>query len=211
MSGLVFFAFAALHLVNTALAALGPDAYNAFQRLLRPLYQSVGGELVLVAVPLIIHVATGIARIRMRKGPTAKASLQTRLHRYAAWFLLVFVFGHIAATRGPSLLWGIYPEFEGVSYSFVLAPYWFYPYYVLLGLAGVFHGGRGALLAAASLGAKVPASLRKGVGFWAPIAVAGTLVVLGVMGLGGVLYDVPDASQHPFARLAHELPKKLGL
>jgi len=209
VSGLVFFVFAVLHLTNTVAAAFGPSVYNGFQRVVRPLYQSLGGELLLVAVPLFVHMAAGIARMRMRKGPTAKANLRTRLHRYAGWFLLVFILGHVAATRGPSLLLGIYPEFEGVSYSFVIAPYWFYPYYVVLGLAGVYHALSGLSLGVGTLGVKVPPRLRQGWGFWAPIGAASTLVLVGVLGLAGVLFETPDATQHPFSLLGRELLDKL--
>jgi len=49
-----------------------------------------------------------------------------------------FIAGHIAATRLPAILRGIYPEFEGVAYTFQFAPYFFYWYYPVLAIAGVF-------------------------------------------------------------------------
>ncbi len=208
-SGLVFLAFALLHLLNTALAALGAGPYNAFQRRLRPVYQYPAIEIGLILLPLLVHVVAGVARMRMRKGVRAATSLRVRSHRYAGYVLLAFVFGHIAATRGPALLRGVYPEFEGVAYTFQAWPYWFYPYYAALPLAGVLHAAIGAPLALGVFGVKVPAPLRRGVGFWLPVSVAALAVLLGWAGLGGLLHPLSDMSQHAFARLLQDLSAQL--
>ncbi len=129
VSGLLFLAFVAVHLVNLMLAARSPAAYNGFQRALRPLYQFPPLELGLVAAPLLVHVVAGVRRLR--RGP-APRGWRARLHRWSGVFLLVVLFGHIAAVRGSSLVFGVYPEFEGLVLSLWLAPRVFYPYYAVL-------------------------------------------------------------------------------
>lgn len=211
LSGLTFSVFATLHLVNTMLGALGPGAYNAFQRALRPIYQSPAVELGLILVPLVVHIFASVTRMRMRRGSSPASAPRTRAHRYAGYFLLTFVFGHIAATRLPPLIRGAYPEFEGVAYTFQWMPGWFYPYYTLLALAGLVHAAIGVPLALSILGVRVPMTLRRGPAFWAPLAIAGALLVLGVAGLGGLLFPVADMATHPYSRLVQEVNAAIGL
>jgi succinate dehydrogenase/fumarate reductase cytochrome b subunit len=201
ISGLAFLTFTVLHLVNTTLGALSPSAYNAFQRALRPLYQHPAIEIGLVLLPLVVHVVAAIARMRTRRGRSAELSARMRVHRYAGYFLMVFIVGHVGATRLPPLLAGAYPEFEGVAFTFQFLPLWFYPYYVLLALSGLFHAAIGLPLALAALSVRVRPELRRGARFWLPVYAFAALVLLGVAGLGGLLYEVPDLSAHPFAQV----------
>lgn len=202
-SGLVFLLFASLHLLNTALAALGPDAYNGFQRALRPVYQHPVVEVSLILAPLGVHIAAGL--LRMRGRPRRQpAGLRQRVHRYAGYFLMLAMAGHVYATRQPALQHGAWPEFEGVAFTFQFLPAWFYPYYAALALAGVLHAALGVPLALGVLGARVPAVLRRGRGLWIPAGVLAALVVLGVAGLGGLLYPIADQSSHPYAVLLQE-------
>ncbi len=215
VSGLIFSLFLVLHLVNTALAAQGEAAYNGFQRALRPIYQSPVIEVSVVLTPLVVHIVAGIMRVRARRKlghkPDAHVALRTRLHRYSGYFLALFVFGHIAATRLPGLLRGAYPEFMGVAYTFQLAPYYFYPYYSLLALAGLYHMLHGSQLAFGIMGVRVPNLLRKGPGFWVPTTAIATFVMLGVAGVGGLLFSIPDASHYPYPRFVQEVLAAVGL
>lgn len=204
LSGLLFGAFVALHLANTMLAAFSAEAYDAFQGAVRPFYQLplVEGGLLLVA--LLVHVAAALRRV-WRDGVRGRGgSLRARLHRTTGYFLLLVIFGHISATRGPSLLGDVVLEAAGVSFSMWILPGVFYPYYTALSLAGLYHGANGALLAAARLRLHVPARLRGGAGFWVPVGVAAALAVLGVLGLGGQLYAIPDPADNAFARMWEE-------
>ena len=209
LSGLTFLVFAALHLANTALAALGPAVYNGFQRTLRPIYQYPAVELALVLAPIVVHIAAGIVRMRQRKGLRAPTALRARVHRYAGYFLMLFIVGHVGATRLPPLLAGAYPEFEGVAFTFQFLPLWFYPYYFALGLAGLLHAAIGTPLALAALGLPIRAAWRRGARFWAPVSVAAVCVVLGVAALGGLVYAVPDYSLHPFSQLVQKVVHEL--
>ncbi|NNE17715.1 MAG: hypothetical protein HKN10_04470, partial [Myxococcales bacterium] len=127
ISGLLFSLFALVHLSNTALAVLGPDLYNGFQSSVRSVYQWPLLELALVAT-LVVHIGSGVLRMRGRRGSKAKPPLRLRLHRYAAYYLAIFVFGHMAATRLPALLADAPPFFGGVSFSLHYMPWFFYPY-----------------------------------------------------------------------------------
>jgi succinate dehydrogenase/fumarate reductase cytochrome b subunit len=204
VSGLVFLAFALMHLLNTALAALGPSAYNGFQRTLRTVYQQPFVEITFVLLPIVAHVVAGVVRMRQRKGKHAPTSLRARVHRSSGYFLLVFIGGHIGATRLPPLLRGVYPEFEGVAFTFQFLPAWFYPYYLALGLAGLLHASLGLPLALSALGVRVRSQWRSGLRFWLPVSVLAAGVLLGTAALGGLLYAVPDQSMHAFAVLVRE-------
>lgn len=205
ISGLLFLLFTLVHVVNTSLAAISPAAYDGFQRVARGVYQYPLVEFGLIFAPLVVHVVAALRRmwrdgVRRRGG-----SLRARLHRVTGYFLLAVIFGHISAVRGPSLFGDVFLEFGGVSFSIWMLPFVFYPYYALLIAAGVFHGVNGALLACARLRVHVPTFLRQGPGFWVPVGTATALGLLGLLGLGGALYDIPDPSQSAFAQMWEEL------
>ncbi len=202
VSGLVFLLFVSLHLVNTMLAARGPAAYNGYQRALRPLYQFPLLEIGLVMAPLLVHVVAGVRRLR--RGP-APRTWRDRLHRWSGIFLLAVIFGHIAAVRGASFFGGVYPEFEGLSFSLWLVPWLFYPYYATFSVAAVYHGVNGAQAALGILGVRVPRGLRTGAGFWAPVAVGAALCLTGILGMGGWLFPLADPRTSEAARLAERL------
>jgi len=95
----LFAAFVAMHLVNTWLAALGPGLYDSVQGLLRNVYQFVPVEALLLGA-LLVHIVIGVARIVVEPGRVL--TLRARAHRYAGFFLIVVVAGHVLAVRGSS-------------------------------------------------------------------------------------------------------------
>lgn len=201
ISGLAFALFLSLHLVNVMASALGPGLYDAFQVRIRPLYQFPLVEVGVLLVALVVHIGAGVIRLRRRPRSRGwgRLPLRTRLHRASAYFLLVFVFGHIAATRLPSLLDGVWLGFGGLTFSMAWLPGFFYPYYALLGLCGLYHGSYGTYLALRALGVRLPSVARLGWLGWGPLWVAAVLVVLGVLSLGGHLYPIDDPRQSAFA------------
>lgn len=199
ISGLLFSLFAVVHLSNTALAALGPDLYDGFQGSVRGVYQWPLFELALLA-SLVVHIASGVMRMRGRRGSRAKPPLRLRLHRYAAYYLAIFVFGHIAATRLPAVLADAPPFFGGVSFSLHFMPWFFYPYYALLGIAGLYHLVYGVPVALGVLGIRAPQVIRRGPGFWIPVGAGATVIVLALLGFGGALYEIDDPFDNDFAR-----------
>lgn len=199
VTGLLFSLFALVHLTNTALAVLGADLYDGFQGSARLVYQLPLLELALIGA-LVVHIVSGILRIRARRGSKAKPSLRLRLHRYSAYYLAVFVFGHIAATRLPALLADAPPFFAGVSFSLHFMPWWFYPYYALLGIAGLYHTFYGIPVALGALGVHAPQAIRRGAGFWVPVGVGAVVIVTALLGFGGVLYEIGDPFDNDYAR-----------
>jgi succinate dehydrogenase/fumarate reductase cytochrome b subunit len=199
VSGLLFSLFALVHLSNTALAVLGPELYDGFQASVRRVYQWPLFEVALVTA-LVVHITSGVLRMRGRRGSKAKPPLRLRLHRYAAYYLALFVFGHMAATRLPALLADAPPFFGGVSFSLHFMPWFFYPYYALLGIAGLYHLFYGVPVALGVLGIRAPQAIRRGPGFWIPVSAAATIIVLALLGFGGVLYEIDDPFDNDFAR-----------
>jgi succinate dehydrogenase/fumarate reductase cytochrome b subunit len=207
ISGLAFSIFLLMHLANTLAALRGPAAYDGLQRVLRLYYQNPLVEILGIAVALTVHVTASIVRIRMRRAgstpgeATATPPLRMRLHRYSAYYLLVFIVGHIGATRGPQLLYGIAPGFAGLSFTLTHYGFYFYPYYALLALAGLYHGVNGILLALGTLAVRVPPVLRKGPGFVTPIAIVGVGLLVSLLALGGVLFPIANPEDNEFAQL----------
>lgn len=199
VSGLLFSLFALTHLTNTALAVVGADLYNGFQTAARSVYQSPLLEIALIAT-LVVHIVSGILRMRGRVGSKAKPPLRLRLHRYAAYYLAIFIFGHIAATRLPALLADAPPFFAGVSFSMHFAPWWFYPYYGLLGIAGLYHAFYGIPVALGVIGIRTPQFMRRGPGFWVPVTAGAGVIVAALLAFGGFLYEIDDPFDNDFAR-----------
>ncbi len=198
-TGVLFAAFVALHLMNTWAAMFGPTAYDAMQSALRNVYQFAPAEALLLAA-LAVHVVVGIMRIVNE--PRRELTVRARWHRYAGFFLVVFIFGHILAVRGSSWFYDVYPGFDGLAFSIAYVPAYFYPYYFLLGMAGFYHALNGLSIALPRLGVRLrlPATNLK-------LATAGAaaLMILALLGFGGFLFDIGNPYESAFAELALEL------
>lgn len=219
-SGLVLSLFLAVHLVNQAVAVLGADAYDTFQRSARSAYQAPVVELLLVLVPLLVHaVAGGLAvwRGHRRRRPTPIGWV--RWHRYAGRFLFFVFVGHVGATRGASFFFEVWPGFDGLAFTFVWMPASFWPYYLVLGMGGALHTLVGLALALPAVtstgrGARLPLAVSHLVRGWLRrpafvVVVVATMAMVGagVFGLGGVLVNVDkDHARHSdYARLLYRL------
>lgn len=198
LTGLTVLVFLLVHLVNTWLAVLGPGIYNEYQRFARTAYQHPLYELFLLFTPLLVHLGCGVWRIWKSNKVASPMSLSRRLHRYAGIFLGVVVIGHIVATRGPSLLFGIYPEFEGLAFTLQRMPGYFYPYYALFAAAALYHAGFGLHSMLKSRTARLSSLAFASRAL--PIA-AWVATTAGLLALGGQLFPVDDASGSEFARL----------
>lgn len=197
VSGLCLAVFVGVHLVNLPLAAF-PGAYDAYQRVLRVVYQSPFFEIPFVFLPLAVHLTAGVRAILRSKSRAPARTWPARLHRWSAWYLLAMVVGHIIATRGPSLVLGVYPESLGLAFSLQWIPLWFWPYYALLGLSGVAHLGYGVprALSVVRRHADRSASSRP---LAIALGVAGVAVLVGLLGIGGLLYEIGDPFAHAYA------------
>lgn len=206
LSGLVFAIFLSLHLVNVMASVLGPGVYDAFQVRIRPIYQFPLVEVGVLLAALVTHMVAGIMRLRRRPRSRdfGKLPLRTRMHRLSAYFLLVFVLGHFAATRMPSLLDEVWLGFAGLSFTLSWQPAYFYPYYLLLGLCGLYHGSYGTYLALRALGVRLPSITRLRARVYVPLAAAALLVVLGLLSMGGLLYPIEDPREAAYAGWLHD-------
>ena len=207
ISGLLFALFLLVHLVNQMLATLGPATYDGAQRVLRRGYQAPGIEIVLVIAPLFVHAAAGVLRMLRRRGQgrQAPSNIYARLHRDSAIVLLIFFIGHVTATRGASLIYGIYPEFAGVAFTLRWVPAYFWPYYTIFGLAGLYHMIYGIGVALPVLGLRGGSALRRPM-FIVPLAtVFGIWIFLGLLGQGGVLRTIGDPMHRAYAKLVLRL------
>lgn len=207
-SGLAFAVFSTIHLVNAMASAFGPGMYNGFQRAVRPFYQHPVVELLIIALPLVVHLACAVIQVKRRRRTPRPPNLRLRLHRYSGYFLAVVVFGHIAATRGMMLAFGVAPEFEGVSFAIGWIPGFFYPYYALLALCGLYHSVYGAVVSLRLLGVRIPAKMTRGPSFWLPLAILGLVLVAAVLSFGGWLYPIADPANNDYAQVYRE---SLGL
>lgn len=213
LSGLVFAAFLCVHLLALFASAFGPDRYEAVQHATRVVYRSPLYEVLLLLLPLVVHIVVGVLRMRRRPDRGARSlPLVVRLHRWSAYFLLLVVLGHIAATRGIAVIGDIDVGFGALAFAMWWMPTFFAIYYTLLALTGLFHGAYGVAHALAVLGVPLPSVIRLRPRFTVPLAIAGVLAVLGVASFTGALYPVADPSDNPYARfyrdtLGIELPK----
>lgn len=203
ISGLVFSGFLSVHLLAVMVSPFGAGQYDRLQQATRPLYQHPVVELLGLLAPLAVHIAAGILRMRHRPRAFTTHGLpwRTKLHRVSGWFLLTFVGGHALATRGPSWWADIWPGFAGLSFTVSAFPAYFYPYYMLLGAAGLVHAVYGIGIAGRILGGAAwsPTTYRRIMA--APLAVGVGLIVLGVLSFGGVFYPIDDPENNDFARL----------
>lgn len=209
-SGALFALFLLVHLGNTLLAIAGPAAYDAAQAPLRAAYQAPPIEVALVIGPLLVHIGASVARMlrRRRLGQPAPRAVRSRLQRYSAIVLLVFVFGHVLATRGASLVFDVIPGFYGVAFTTVWQPAYFIPYYTVFSAAALYHMVHGLTLALPRLGL----GLRGLGGARSDRLVYGVSIVgaiglaLAVAGFAGAFHDVrAQAVDSGYARLLERL------
>lgn len=198
VSGLLFLIFLCMHLANSATAVFGPGAYNGFQAVARRLYQHPLYESLLILVPFVVHAACGLWRIRCNG---AGRTVARRLHRYTGIFLLIVVVGHVLATRAPSLIAGIFPDFAGIAFTFELAPAYFYPYYALFAAAAIFHASFG-ISSMCRLDWSRQSALAISSRF-VPILIW-VAVFLSLLAFGGELFDIDDTAQSAYARMIRE-------
>jgi hypothetical protein len=204
----MFASFLVLHLFNTMSAVLGQSVYDSVQRALRWYYQFPIVEIVCVAGAAIIHIWAGVTRIWRRRGrERGSVPLRLRLHRWSAYYLLVFITGHVLATRGTSLFLDTKPDLAFLSYSFVIAPKFFYPYYTLLFACGLYHLAHGSLNALRLFGVQArvtPRAFR-----WA-VSTGVAAGLAAVLAIAGHFFDIDTRRYAEFHALAQRFyPKSM--
>lgn len=204
IAGLVLASFLALHLANVV-AALVPGGYDAVQHVIRAAYQFPPIELALFGA-LGVHLVAGVRAIVKRRGKRAPTTTRMRVQRVAAWALLVFITGHVLATRGASLFEGVFPGAAGLAFTFRWAPAYFWPYYPTLAVAGAVHMALGVPLALGMIGRPAPKAWTHGPRMAWILAPACVVLVLGVLGIAGALYTLPsDPLESEYAQLVRRM------
>ncbi len=198
VAGIAFFMFLILHLGNTLLAALGPIPYNNYQQLLQGYYQNPAIELTLVILPLFTHITVAIWLYYLRKRTSQKPALRQRLNSWAGVFLLLVVFGHMLATRGIGYWFDAPPGFAGISFTLWWVPAYFYPYYFLLFMAGLYHSYNGLALLLARAG--LPKLHRNSMARYVVMITGATGVILSLLSFGGQIFDIHDPRDSNYAR-----------
>lgn len=206
ISGILLAGFVGLHLLNLPMA-LVPGGYDAYQRMVRVLYQSPFFEIPFVMAPLMVHIAAGI-RAMARRDRTPARTWPARLHRYAAWYLLLVIAAHVLATRGASLFYDVYPESLGLAFALAWIPVLFWPYYLLLGISGVVHLGYGLPRALSVIRRSADRSQRSRA-LTISLLVAALLVALGVVGVSGALYPIEDPFSSDYAGIYRDMDSPL--
>ena len=81
-----------------------------------------------VGAPLLLHIVTSVRRVvrRRRLGQPQSRAVRTRLQRYSAVVLLVFIVGHVVATRGASLVYEVWPGFDAIAFTMLWVPAYFF-------------------------------------------------------------------------------------
>ena len=182
-SGLGFAFFLALHLATTVSAVGGPASYDGTLASLRAVYRAHPiVELLLIGATAATHITCAILQIvrRRRTGPHPSPPLVLRIHRWAGYFLMLAIVGHVYATRVMPAMAESGADFSYLAFSILAWPYFIKPYYYALGLAGAIHLGLGLGYAMTALGPRSP-WIRKASAAGAGIAAA--LVVAGVTGM----------------------------
>ena len=206
LSGAVFALFLFAHLVNLALATLGPQRYDALQQALRAGYQAPVLEIALVLVPMLVHVGASLTRWwGRRREPPLLLPWRARLHRWSGRFLLVVFVGHVGATRGASVFFDVFPGFEGIAFTLRWVPAYFWPYYLLLAVGGWYHLVHGLWVALPVLGVRASLVPQRQAVFRALVGVGAVVLVAGVLALGGVFFDVGEPTTSAYARLVLRL------
>ena len=207
-SGALFALFLLAHLGNMMLAALGPEVFDAAQGNLRAVYQVPPIEVALVGAPLLLHIVSSVWRVvrRRRLGQPQPRALRTRLQRYSAIVLMVFIVGHVVATRGASLMYEVWPGFDAIAFTMLWVPAYFIPYYALFSVAALYHLINGLSVALPRLGVRRLGALRHGRVVIGLSVVGGALLLLGVAGFAGAFQNVrAQAIDSGYARLLERL------
>ena len=129
-----------------------------------------------------------------------------RLQRYSAIVLLVFIVGHVVATRGSSLIYDVWPGFDAIAFTMIWVPAYFIPYYTLFSVAALYHLVNGLGVALPRLGLRGMHGSRMGRVVAGLTVVGAVLLVLGVAGFVGAFQEVRGrATDSSYARMLEQL------
>eukprot|EP01099_Mayorella_cantabrigiensis_P006991 TRINITY_DN603_c0_g4_i1.p1 TRINITY_DN603_c0_g4~~TRINITY_DN603_c0_g4_i1.p1 ORF type:complete len:249 (-),score=52.78 TRINITY_DN603_c0_g4_i1:41-787(-) len=135
-SGVVFSSFLSFHLLNTGISHFGQQAYDGVQLVLREVYKNPFFEFVLFG-SIVAHASSSLLILAKRKAQS-HLPLQLKLHRYAGYFVMAAIGGHILGTRGNEILEGITPDFSLISFTVDYIP-GMSVYYAIFSISALYH------------------------------------------------------------------------
>jgi succinate dehydrogenase/fumarate reductase cytochrome b subunit len=194
ISGLAFAVFLVLHLATTVSAVGGPASYDGTLASLRAIYRAHPiVEFLLIGVSAAVHLAcAGLQILRRRKTPQPTPSLRLRVHRTSGYVLMLFIAGHVFATRVMPAMSEGPADFSYLAFSVLSWPVFINPYYYALGLAGAIHFGLGLGFAVSALSPRTDARR-------VSLAVAAIAAVLVFAGVTGIIRGAENSEPARFA------------
>lgn len=217
-SGSAFGTFALLHLGNIAAAHFQASGFNNVERIVRYYYQNPILEPLLIIGSLGVHAISSYILVfrrwkKQKNAQTEPVDLSETLHRLSGYFLSVSVPIHALATRLPSLLYGpdYSADFSLISFTLRAYPWFFYPYFYLLGSSGLYHAVFGGLK---SIDRFFRVSVSKKIvtnKFFLPVIGALSLVICSaLLAFGGVYFNIPKNSFSLWKKLFEDLFSGFG-
>lgn len=202
-SAIVFLPFLLIHLSNAVSGIFGPAIYNRYQTAAQQVYQIPLIEVLLVLAPLLIHMSSGLALLLLNRHLKVKRTIRRCLHTWTGLFLALVILGHVVATRGLPWAYDFHAGFAGVAFSLWWMPWYFYPYYFLLFMAGAYHSLNGGSMLAQRLFSR---SLLNGQRqMQVAMLLAAVMICMALLSFGGHLRDNPNPLDNDFARLYQTL------
>lgn len=202
-SAIVFLPFLVVHLSNALLGILGPATYDQFQGAAQLIYQIPLIECSFVISPLLMHMVAGVTLLLLKQHQPKHVSLGRRLHTWAGLFLTVVILGHVIATRGLPWANDFHTEFSGVAFSLWWMPWYFYPYYFLLFMAGAYHSLNGSNMLTQRLFSHALITSKRQM--QVVMLLAAIMISTALFSFGGNLREDPDPRDNDFARLYQTL------
>jgi succinate dehydrogenase/fumarate reductase cytochrome b subunit len=199
ISGTAFSTFLFGHIVNTLFAHTGIDGYEEVQRFLRIYYQNTFVEPILILGSIGVHSVANIIiasrRWEREKNPKAVKPLTwaQKINRYTGYFLGAVIPAHIIATRLPGLLKGsdYQADFPLITFTLQKMGAIFVPYYIALGISGLYHMTYGLLQSSDRLlGTKLARKSTEGSWFLPLMVVGAAAITSAVFAFRGNYFDV---------------------
>eukprot|EP01119_Soliformovum_irregulare_P006063 TRINITY_DN1780_c0_g1_i2.p1 TRINITY_DN1780_c0_g1~~TRINITY_DN1780_c0_g1_i2.p1 ORF type:complete len:251 (-),score=45.67 TRINITY_DN1780_c0_g1_i2:42-794(-) len=206
LSGVAFSTFSSVHIITAISANFGPETYERVLRFFRIYYQHPLIEVTVVGASLVTHVvSSSIIASRRESKKTATNSPQKfkwlsplGLHRLSGYYLNLSMVGHIVATRLRGYLFASPADFAFISLTLARWPLagFFYPYYALLAISGVYHTAYGLASAKRTLTHKGPKWFKPGsTSFKVAVGTGCVAILSSILAFGGWYFPLPEASK----------------
>jgi len=210
-SGIALSTFVSLHIAHhlAAIVIDSPERHREWMSLFRNYYQNIGVEIGL-SLAFLVHSYCNV-RLALERPKLVPDDLPEarKWHRYCGYFLSAVIVGHVAATRlVPIKLFGRQGasqkiDMSLIKHSFTISKL-FYPYYVMLFAAGLYHMVYGLNIANWELRKTRLGSLSSEQWKWLKYGSV-CLGVLATLAYAGKFYDIPLRDEAALQKLFNVL------